>query len=80
MTRHIHVNEVFLLFLLYFFSFCISFDHLPCYLEPKLLREVTRESTGSFSFLAYTLFLIQKINIGKSVIKIILLFYLNFSC
>ena len=74
---HVSINEV---FLLCFFSFRISFDHLPCYLEPTLFRELTREPTGSFSFLAYTLFLIQKMHIDKSIIKIILLFYLNFSC
>lgn len=55
----LHVNEV---FLLCFFSFCISFDHLPCYLEPELFRELTREPTGSFSFLAYTLFSYLKSN------------------
>ena len=66
---HVSINEV---FLLCFFSFRISFDHLPCYLEPTLFRELTREPTGSFSFLAYTLFLIQKMHIDKSIIKIIL--------
>ena len=74
---HVSINEV---FLLCFFSFRTSFDHLPCYLEPTLFRELTREPTGSFSFLAYTLFLIQKMHIDKSIIKIILLFYLNLSC
>ena len=63
-----------------FFSFSICFDHLPCYLEPKMLRELTREPTGSVSFLSYTLFLIQKRHIDKSIIEIIRLFSWNFSC
>ena len=52
----VHVNissSYFVLF--FFFSLCISFD-FTSYLEPKLFRELTRKPTGSFSFLACTLF------------------------
>ena len=51
---HVNISSSYFV-LLFFFSCCISFD-FTCYLGPKLFRELTRKPTGSFSFLACTLF------------------------
>ena len=51
---HVNISSSYFV-LLFFFSRCISFD-FTCYLGPKLFRQLTRKPTGSFSFLACTLF------------------------
>ena len=59
----LHVKKFFFLLFLFFFT---------CYLEPKLFRELTRKPTGSFSFLACTLFslnLFIKLNKSSAVNK-----------
>ena len=58
--------KFFLLYFVFLFFSLYSFDFTR-YLKPKLFRELTRKPTGSFSFLACTLFSLHLVYLAISL-------------